>query len=739
MRLFLLIAACGADKGSVVPDTGAPTNSRPSTPALSITEDEDGGLLCATVSAPLDPDGDAVSTSYAWEADGGFVASGAAISPEDAARGRVWTCTAVSADAGGPGAPSSATYEASGPVPGQYAFRPVMNLAYGVDLEALPDGTLLVATILGELLRVDPETGTTLGTLTVAAPEDELLSVALDPRFGDGEHDQVYTWTSQSCRLSATTLDPDTMSAVATWELAEYACDTGGGHSSGQLAWWQGETDEPALYLAVGPVEELDPQDDSDDGQGLYAWTVDLDVGALNPALPAVFTNLAQVATGLRNPWRLIDCGPCLCMADAGHDQIEEIDLYCGDGPNYGAGVVEGPDPDGIYDDPIRYWDHDDTALVDQDLDGGGELRFVHVPALGLRASGAGYSGRLEGWTLYGEFYDGWIRAFKVEDDGSVGPDVRLAHRRHLMAMAETPDGSIWALDLGGTLQRLILRGDRAVVGEVGQPLSETSYPDGGTSYDVRYPLWSNGADKDRMVQLPEGETIDVSDPDAWVWPVGAKLWKTFTQDGTTVETRLLEKTEDGWIPGVYLWDGDDAYLTDGTRQSLVLAGGGYTVPSTETCAFCHEATPGREWPLGPEPFQLGEFGLSELAPLLSGDPGPVPEVVGETDPEAVEIRGELHGNCAFCHWEGGLASTISETRIDLRYDATDTGLIDGRVNYYDDLTPYGPPTEYLVVPGDPDQSVLLDILAATDMPPVATWREDTALTEALGHWILGL
>jgi hypothetical protein len=189
----------------------------------------------------------------------------------------------------------------------------------------------------------------------------------------------------------------------------------------------------------------------------------------------------------------------------------------------------------------------------------------------------------------------------------------------------------------------------------------------------------------------------------------------------------------------VYLWDGDDAYLTDGTRQELLLTNGGYTVPSTETCAFCHAGTPGREWPIGPEPFQLGEAGLAAFAPILGGDPGPVPEVAGETDPVAVDLRGALHGNCAYCHHDGALAPTISEVRIDLAYSAASTGLVGERVNYYDDLTPYGPPTEYLVVPGDPDASVLLDILKNTDMPPVATWRENRELTEAVQDWIEGL
>lgn len=48
----------------------------------------------------------------------------------------------------------------------------------------------------------------------------------------------------------------------------------------------------------------------------------------------------------------------------------------------------------------------------------------------------------------------------------------------------------------------------------------------------------------------------------------------------------------------MYTWDGDDATLTDGRRQTLLLDSS-YTAPSQNACARCHEAIRGREWPLG--------------------------------------------------------------------------------------------------------------------------------------------
>ena len=55
--------------------------------------------------------------------------------------------------------------------------------------------------------------------------------------------------------------------------------------------------------------------------------------------------------------------------------------------------------------------------------------------------------------------------------------------------------------------------------------------------------FWSDGADKSRWLYLPPGTTIDTTDMDNWVFPVGTKIWKQFVLDGQLVETRLIWKT----------------------------------------------------------------------------------------------------------------------------------------------------------------------------------------------------
>src|SRR4051812_30454775 len=58
--------------------------------------------------------------------------------------------------------------------------------------------------------------------------------------------------------------------------------------------------------------------------------------------------------------------------------------------------------------------------------------------------------------------------------------------------------------------------------------------------YKPRFELWSDAATKRRWIYLPPGTTIDTTDMDHWVFPVGTKLWKEFTRDGIRVETRLV-------------------------------------------------------------------------------------------------------------------------------------------------------------------------------------------------------
>jgi hypothetical protein len=55
---------------------------------------------------------------------------------------------------------------------------------------------------------------------------------------------------------------------------------------------------------------------------------------------------------------------------------------------------------------------------------------------------------------------------------------------------------------------------------------------DGVTPFDVKYPLWSDGAEKSRWVWLPPCTSIDKTNADWWSYPKGTKAWKEFRRDG---------------------------------------------------------------------------------------------------------------------------------------------------------------------------------------------------------------
>ena len=100
-----------------------------------------------------------------------------------------------------------------------------------------------------------------------------------------------------------------------------------------------------------------------------------------------------------------------------------------------------------------------------------------------------------------------------------------------------------------------------------------------------QYPLWSDGADKRRWLNLPPGTWIDASRPDAWEFPVGTRLWKEFSREGRRIETRFIQRRADSsWLYATYVWNdqGSDAVLApaDGTvLNGIPGIAGRYEVP----------------------------------------------------------------------------------------------------------------------------------------------------------------
>ncbi|WP_457424052.1 hypothetical protein [Roseateles sp. P5_E7] len=190
--------------------------------------------------------------------------------------------------------------------------------------------------------------------------------------------------------------------------------------------------------------------------------------------------------------------------------------------------------------------------------------------------------------------------------------------------------------------------------------LSQTGLGGPGVrAFEPRFALWSDGASKRRWIALPPGGQVDASQPDAWRFPTGTRLWKEFSVDGRPVETPHFVLGADGrWEFASYVWNGDDAVRAPARGLTLTLPGGRrYDVPSIGDCMACHAGA--RSPVLGFAALQLGPAvpallrdGLLKNAPAAWATQAP--DFIASNSVEHA-ARGYLHGNCAHCHFDGGV------------------------------------------------------------------------------------
>jgi hypothetical protein len=290
--------------------------------------------------------------------------------------------------------------------------------------------------------------------------------------------------------------------------------------------------------------------------------------------------------------------------------------------------------------------------------------------------------------------------------------------------------------------------------------------------FSPQYPLWTDGASKSRWIQLPPGTTIDVSDIDAWKFPVGTKLWKEFAWNGRKVETRLIWRaTDDRWVFATYAWTDDqsDALLVPeaGVRNAFEVAPGKrHSIPGVADCATCHESAPSpvlgfsalqlsdNRDPLAPHAELLpdGALTLRVLDAERRLDP-PRPDLVTapprirEKDPAARAALGYLSSNCGTCHNGGG---SLARLGFNLLHDAG--GAADApepaRATAVDAPTRFpvsgvSDDSVRVVAPGSPGRSALFQRMKSrrpsSQMPPLGTVLPDSQALGLVRAWIEGL
>ena len=280
--------------------------------------------------------------------------------------------------------------------------------------------------------------------------------------------------------------------------------------------------------------------------------------------------------------------------------------------------------------------------------------------------------------------------------------------------------------------------------------------------FSPQYPLWSDGATKRRWIRLPRGSRIDATNPDAWVFPVGTRVWKEFAF-GRRVETRLIARQANGkWLFATYRWNEDesDAVLVPekGARHVAESKPGvPYDLPGVVECRACHES--GLSTILGFSALQLSSDRDPNALHAIPPDPGSLdldellrrgwirglpkaiaahPPRVRTASPIERTALGYLHANCSNCH---NAQSLIADLRLSfvVHADGTPEALATavGQPSHYH---PTGTTIQTRIVPGDPDASLVITRISnrgnVRQMPPMDSHLADVDAIALLGRWI---
>jgi uncharacterized repeat protein (TIGR03806 family) len=475
-------------------------------------------------------------------------------------------------------------------------------------------------------------------------------------------------------------------------------------------------------------------------------------------------------AIGLRNPWRMAFDNPTgrLFVGDVGQGSREEVDIIV-KGGNYGWSIREGfiafnngpgnltpPPAFGDLLDPI----HDYPRSDGQSITGGMVYRGTRLP-------------ELDGAYIFGDYGSGRIWALFEDGEGGYDRTQISSYGSHYEYGIDPSNGDVLISGGDGNIRRLV-RGNGgeqpsfpATLSETGafKSLESLETENGILAYEPNVSFWSDHAEKSRWVSVPDAQ-IAYSLNNNWGLPEGTIWIKHFELplvrgnpgSAVRVETRFLVKTSQSVYGLSYRWNesGTEATLVDevGVDINYDVEVDGQSVPQTwripsrQECLQCHTAAAGyalsfnarqlnRDQMIDGQQRNLLQY-LSDIeifdTPLDGIEAFPV--YYPADDPEATRIarvRSYLAVNCVSCHQPGAVASTSWDARPFI--NLSETGLIDGFP-----LNNGGNADRRLVVPGDPELSVLLSRISASHgfarMPNIATNELDQTGISLISDWI---
>ena len=278
-------------------------------------------------------------------------------------------------------------------------------------------------------------------------------------------------------------------------------------------------------------------------------------------------------------------------------------------------------------------------------------------------------------------------------------------------------------------------------------PGSTSQLAPGVRAYAPRYALWADGAEKERWFYLPEDTQIDSSDMDYWTFPIGTKAWKLFTRDGKKLETRLLWKTEAGWLRAAYAWNDAESEAVLTPKGAENVRGTEHDIPNRTACNTCHEGLPDRL--LGVSAIQLSHSGSGmTLSSLIAEGKLSAPPASDFARPDDAEWNalGYLHANCGHCH-NPKSGEVYGKVDLDLWLRTSQLNAVSTTASYATTvgqmLTDTASANTLRIAAGAPGMSGLIERMelrgADEQMPPLASERVDVTGTGAVRAWIADL
>lgn len=591
-----------------------------------------------------------------------------------------------------------------------------------------------------------------------ATPRVYLAYTSLDRNGGNGPDTHLSEFTTPDGGL---TLNPASERVIITIYKNSVH------HHGGNLSFGS----DGFLYFVAGDGNSAS-RNDAQDLQTLLGKAIRIDVngtqGSALYRIPADNPFAASTATchatgrgtqncpeiwawGFRNPWRWSfdrQTGD-MWLGDVGESTIEEVNRVVRGG-NYGWRCFEGSQdtgrgcgtPVGTLLPPVAQYTHS----LGQAVTGGYVYRGSAIPSL-------------FGHYLFADFVSGRIWHIPVGTPPTLNVEAGYDSGLNVSSFAEDPDGELYVVNMRGDLHRIT--GSGTVTGGVATQLSATGCVDptnatvpasGLIPYQPTAEFWSDGAEKQRWIGLPDGQNISIDAEGDWDFPNGTVLVKNFRLDNRLVETRLFMRHPDGvWAGYSYEWNAEqtDATLVRGGKR-VTLGDHTWIYPSESQCTQCHTQAAGNS--LGLETKQLASAitypqtnrtanqlvtlnAINTLAPPIA-DPAAetaYPTPTGTAGTVAERARSYLHTNCAQCHRPGG-PTTAS---LDLRYSTAlaSTNACDV-VPTVDDLDI---PNARLIAPGAADRSVIVARMSVRNdpiqMPPIGA-HVDTAGVQLVSEWI---